>query len=258
MTTLRSTLITAATCVAVAASFATARAQDTAPKPAAKPAEATKPAEAKPAEPAAASAPASETSDAALAQIDKFIAEQKIDKSNPKWRLKLAKPPRLTFTKGKTYLWDVETNHGKMTIELLPDAAPMHVSSTIYLTRLGYYDDLKFHRAIQGFMAQGGCPLGNGTGGPGYEYALEVDKKVKHDRKGRLSMANAGPNTDGSQFFLTYTATPFLDGGYSIFGQVKEGMNTLEEFEKRSARQGSGSEAPTEPLQLVRATIRVN
>jgi len=247
MTTLRSTLIAVAASVGLAVAPAPARAQET-PKPAEKPvASETTPSKTEP-----------EANDPALAEIDAFIAEQKIDKTSPKWKTELPKPPRLTFSKDKTYLWEIETNHGRMTVQLMPDIAPMHVSSTIYLTRLGFYDKLKFHRAIAGFMAQGGDPLGNGTGGPGYRYALEVDRSVKHDRKGRLSMANAGPNTEGSQFFLTYGATPFLDGGYSIFGQVSEGLETLEEFEKRSARQGSGSEAPTEPLELLRATIRVN
>jgi peptidyl-prolyl cis-trans isomerase B (cyclophilin B) len=252
MTTLRSTLITAAACVAVAASFATANAQEPAAKPA----------EAKPAEKAAEAKPAGDAtaSDSAIAEIDKFIAAQKIDKSSSSWKTSLPKPPVVKFSPGKKYLWDIETNHGTMTVELMPESAPMHVTSTIYLTRLGFYDNTIFHRAIKGFMAQGGDPLGTGTGGPGYRYAKEIDSKVRHDRKGRLSMANAGDNTEGSQFFLTYGSTSFLDGGYSIFGQVqKEGLGTLDEFEKRSAESRPGSnEKPTEKLELRKATIRVN
>ena len=102
-------------------------------------------------------------------------------------------------------------------------AAPLHVTSTLYLTRLGFYDDLIFHRVITGFMAQGGDPLGNGTGDPGYEFAGAFESQLRHDKKGLLSMANSGPNTDGSQFFFTFVPTPWLDGKHTIFGEVVEG-----------------------------------
>ena len=119
-------------------------------------------------------APASETINSAIAQIDKFIASKGINKSAPGWRTKLPKPPKANFGAGNTeYFWNVETNKGLIKVRLWPDIAPMHVSSTIYLTRLGFYDTLPFHRVITGFMAQGGCPLGTGTGGPGYKYAGE-------------------------------------------------------------------------------------
>lgn len=128
----------------------------------------------------------------------------------------------------------------------------MHVSSTIYLTQLGFYDDLKFHRVISGFMAQGGCPNGIGNGGPGYQYAGEYDPAVRHDRPGLLSMANAGPNTDGSQFFLTFVETPWLDGKHTIFGEVIDGMDVVKALEAR----GSESGQTTEPLLIQKATIR--
>ncbi len=127
----------------------------------------------------------------------------------------------------------------------------MHVSSTIYLTRLGFYDGLPFHRVITGFMAQGGDPLGRGTGGPGYKYDGEFDSKVRHDKPGILSMANAGPGTDGSQFFITFVKTPHLDDRHTIFGEVVEGMGTVKELEKR----GSGSGRPSEPLKIESAKI---
>jgi cyclophilin family peptidyl-prolyl cis-trans isomerase len=193
------------------------------------------------------------TSDAAIAAIDAFIAEQAVDTSSEGWRSRLAAPPKQSFDAGKTYYWDIETNVGSMTIELMPAVAPMHVTSTIYLARLGFYDGLSFHRVIDGFMAQGGCPLGQGTGGPGYQYDGEFDPSARHDRPGLLSMANAGPGTDGSQFFITFLPTPHLDDRHSIFGAVVEGMDTLQTLEAR----GSGSGQTKEPLGIVRTSIRL-
>jgi cyclophilin family peptidyl-prolyl cis-trans isomerase len=106
---------------------------------------------------------------------------------------------------------------------------------------------------IPGFMAQGGDPIGNGTGGPGYEYEGEFDKKVKHDRGGLLSMANRGPGTDGSQFFLTFKATPWLDGKHTLFGEVVSGMDVLKEIEKRGSPRGKTSEK----IVLEKATVEI-
>jgi cyclophilin family peptidyl-prolyl cis-trans isomerase len=192
--------------------------------------------------------------DPALAEIDKFIADQKINKTGSDWKTHLPKPPKLTFTKGKTYTWVLETNKGTMKIALKPDVAPMHVSSTIYLTRLGFYDGLAFHRVINGFMAQGGDPLGNGTGGPGYNYDGEFSTDVKHDKPGILSMANAGPGTDGSQFFITFVPTPHLNGRHSIFGEVTDGMDVLKKLEAA----GSPSGKTSEPVSITKATIEVS
>ena len=191
--------------------------------------------------------------DVAIEAIDAFIAESKIDKSASNWKTRLPKPPQVSFDARKTYYWLLDTSVGNVKIKLFPDVAPMHVSSTIYLTRLGFYDDVAFHRVITGFMAQGGDPLGRGTGGPGYQYAGEFDPSVKHDKGGLLSMANAGPGTDGSQFFLTFVATPWLDGKHTLFGEVVEGMGTLKELEKRGNRQGKTSE----PLAIQSARIAV-
>jgi len=190
---------------------------------------------------------------AAVPAIDQFIAEQSIDTSQSGWRLQLPKPPSVTFETGAEYLWHLETNQGPVVIRLMPAVAPMHVSSTIYLTRLGFYDGLSFHRVISGFMAQGGCPRGTGTGGPGYQYAGEFDPAVRHDRPGLLSMANAGPDTDGSQFFLTFVPTPWLDDKHTIFGEVVDGTETLQALEQRGSQSGRTSEA----LELRRATIEV-
>jgi cyclophilin family peptidyl-prolyl cis-trans isomerase len=191
--------------------------------------------------------------DAAIGAIDEFIAGESVDTQRSGWRTRLGEPPVLDFDADATYYWELETNVGNVTVKLLPDVAPMHVSSTIYLTRLGFYDGLSFHRVISAFMAQGGCPLGTGTGGPGYQYDGEFDSSVKHDRPGLLSMANAGPGTDGSQFFLTFVPTPWLDGKHSIFGEVVEGMDAVRALEER----GSESGRTSEPLGIERATIRV-
>lgn len=191
--------------------------------------------------------------DAAIAAIDAFIAEKSISTSRKSWKTELPRPPMVEFEDGKTYYWEFDTNYGQMVFRLMPEVAPMHVSSTIYLTRLGFYDDLVFHRVISGFMAQGGDPLGTGRGGPGYKYAGEFDSKVRHRRPGLLSMANSGPGTDGSQFFITFVATPHLDGKHTIFGELVEGQATLDAFEER----GSGSGRTSEPVLLHKATIRV-
>ena len=151
------------------------------------------------------------------------------------------------------YFWNLETNKGAIKVKLMPDVAPMHVSSTIYLTRLGFYDDTIFHRVIQGFMAQGGDPTGTGRGGPGYKYNGEFDSSVKHDKPGLISMANAGPGTDGSQFFLTFVKTPHLNGKHTIFGRVVEGMDTVKDLEKAGSRSGKTKEK----LLIESATISV-
>jgi cyclophilin family peptidyl-prolyl cis-trans isomerase len=191
--------------------------------------------------------------DAAVEAIDRFIAERAVDTSDARWRTRLARPPSVEFDAGASYFWELETNVGAITVRLLPAVAPAHVASTIYLTRLGFYDGLSFHRVIKEFMAQGGCPLGTGTGGPGYQYDGEFDRSVRHNRPGLLSMANAGPGTDGSQFFLTFVPTPWLDGKHTIFGEVTEGMATVEALEAR----GSDSGRTTEPLSIARASVRV-
>jgi cyclophilin family peptidyl-prolyl cis-trans isomerase len=192
-------------------------------------------------------------SDPAVSAADAYIAEQGVDQSADGWRTRLPQPPSLSFSGDRSYFWELETNVGPVRVKLLPDVAPAHVSSTIYLTRLGFYDGLAFHRVITEFMAQGGCPVGQGTGGPGYEYDGEFDPAVKHDRPGMLSMANRGPGTDGSQFFLTFVPTPWLDGKHTIFGEVAEGQETLRELETR----GSESGRTKEPLRIERATIAV-
>ena len=174
-----------------------------------------------------------------------------IDKSNPNWKSNLQQPELMSFKPGQEIVWKLETNVGEMKFKLLPDIAPMHVTSTIYLTNLGFYDDVIFHRVISGFMAQGGDPLGNGQGGPGYLYDGEFSPEARHDRPGLLSMANRGPGTDGSQFFITFVPTPWLDGKHTIFGELVSGKETIAKLEKLGSRSGKTSER----LLIVRASI---
>jgi len=191
--------------------------------------------------------------DPALKQIDDQIAKAAVDTSKSGWRTKLPKPTAATFTEGKAYVASMTTNKGPIEIRLMPDVAPMHVTSFIYLTRLGFYDGLIFHRVIPGFMAQGGCPLGTGTGDPGYKYAGEFSPEVKHTKGGLLSQANAGPGTDGSQFFLTFVPTPWLDNKHTIYGEVTSGMETLKALEAAGSQGGRTSE----PLKIEKVTISV-
>ncbi len=177
-----------------------------------------------------------------LSSCREFIESSGIDTSADGWKTKLPAPPRLPFDADKNYYWEIETNKGPLKIKLWPNIAPQHVSSTIYLTTLGFYDDLSFHRVIKGFMAQGGCPEGRGTGGPGFQYDGELSPEARHDRPGLLSMANAGPGTDGSQFFLTFLATPWLDGNHTVFGEVVEGKETLTALEVAGSESGNVSE----------------
>ena len=137
------------------------------------------------------------------------------------------KSPQLTLDSGKKYQAIMETDLGKMVIDLFSDKAPKTVNNFVFLVREGFYDGIIFHRVIADFMAQAGDPTGKGTGGPGYKFEDEFDPSLKHDKKGILSMANAGPNTNGSQFFITHRATPHLDGKHSVFGLVVEGLDVL-------------------------------
>ena len=192
--------------------------------------------------------------DPALAAIDAFIAQAKIDKTKPNWKSNLPKPQAVAFNPKSKYFVRMITNKGPILIKFMPDVAPMHVTSFIYLTRLGFYDGVAFHRVIPGFMAQGGDPTGTGSGGPGYTYASEFKADVRHDKPGILSMANTGqPSSDGSQFFITFKPTPHLDDKHTVFGEVVDGMETLKKLEAAGSRNG----ATSEPLKMERVTIEV-
>ncbi len=138
-----------------------------------------------------------------------------------------SKPPEMQIDPKKTYTATLHTDHGDIVIRLFADRAPKTVNNFVFLSRQGFYDGTIFHRVIADFMAQGGDPTGTGSGGPGYRFADEFHPTLKHNKPGILSMANAGPGTNGSQFFITHRATPWLDNKHSVFGEVIEGMDVV-------------------------------
>ena len=142
-------------------------------------------------------------------------------------------PPSGALDTSKTYTATFKTEKGDIGVDLYADRAPRTVENFVNLARAGFYDGTTFHRVIGGFMAQGGDPTGTGTGGPGYQFADEFEPSLRHDSPGILSMANAGPGTNGSQFFLTYGPTPHLDNKHSVFGKVRSGMDVLQSLRER-------------------------
>ena len=130
----------------------------------------------------------------------------------------------------KQYTATIETEKGNLVLELFASDVPMTVNNFVSLAREGFYDGLTFHRVVPGFVVQGGCPIGDGTGGPGYQFDDEITEHTHV--AGALSMANSGPNTNGSQFFITYTPQHHLDGHHSVFGQLVEGMDVMERIEQ--------------------------
>jgi cyclophilin family peptidyl-prolyl cis-trans isomerase len=142
-------------------------------------------------------------------------------------------PPSGALDTSKTYTARLKTEKGDIVVELFADRAPRTVENFVNLARAGFYDGTTFHRVIGGFMAQGGDPTGTGTGGPGYQFADEFHPSLRHDAAGILSMANAGPGTNGSQFFITYGPTPHLDDRHSVFGRVTEGLDVLRSLRER-------------------------
>ena len=142
-------------------------------------------------------------------------------------------PPSGALDTSKSYRARFKTERGEIVADLFADKAPLTVENFVNLARAGFYNGTTFHRVIAGFMAQGGDPTGTGRGGPGYQFGDEFHAELRHDGPGVLSMANAGPGTNGSQFFITYGATPHLDDRHTVFGRVSEGMDVLSSIRER-------------------------
>ncbi|HEY5669632.1 MAG TPA: peptidylprolyl isomerase [Anaerolineales bacterium] len=143
----------------------------------------------------------------------------------------------MTIDASKQYVAILHTEKGDITIELYADKAPLAVNNFIFLARNGWYDEVTFHRVMENFVAQAGDPSGTGFGTPGYAFSNEISPDLKFDKAGIVAMANAGPDSNGSQFFITYAPTPQLDGGYTIFGQVISGMDVAESLTPRDPSQ---------------------
>jgi len=163
--------------------------------------------------------------------------------------------PPVTIDTSAQYTSVIRTNLGNMEIELFAAQAPVTMNNFIFLAGDGFYDGVIFHRVIPSFMIQGGDPLGNGTGGPGYKFKDEIVKSLKHDKPGMLSMANAGPNTNGSQFFVTEIPTPWLDGKHAVFGEVIDGIDIV--LEICACPKGPG-DRPTPTITLTKVSIDVS
>jgi cyclophilin family peptidyl-prolyl cis-trans isomerase len=146
--------------------------------------------------------------------------------------------PSMDIDPGKQYIATLETEKGQIVLQLYPDKAPMAVNSFVFLARQGWYDGITFHRVLPGFVAQTGDPSATGQGNPGYLFDNEIDPALKFAQAGILGMANSGPDTNGSQFFITYAPAPNLDGGYTIFGRVLSGMDVLQALTPRDPQPG--------------------
>ena len=145
----------------------------------------------------------------------------------PKHYQQWPKPPEMKIDPEKDYKAVLQTEKGDIKINLFEKQVPKTVNNFVFLATEGFYDGVIFHRVIMNFMAQTGDPTGTGAGGPGYRFADEFEDELKHNKPGILSMANAGPNTNGSQFFITHVPTPWLDGKHSVFGEVEDGMDVV-------------------------------
>ncbi len=160
------------------------------------------------------------------------------------------KPPEIEIDPQKNYSAILKTDKGDIKVDLFAEKAPKTVNNFVFLANQGFYDGTIFHRVIKDFMAQGGDPTGTGRGGPGYKFADEFNPELRHNQKGVLSMANAGPNTNGSQFFITYGPTPWLDDKHSVFGKVSD-EDSYEVLASIPPRDPQRPESPAVKLQEV-------
>jgi len=157
-------------------------------------------------------------------------------------------PPPMDIDPHKSYTATIQTGEDDIVLQLFAEKTPNTVNNFVFLAREGFYDSVVFHRVIENFMVQGGDPTGTGSGGPGYSFEDEFHPELRHDGPGVLSMANAGPNTNGSQFFITHVATPWLDGKHSVFGRVTGGLDVLMAIPVRDPAQ---SHAPAVAIKTI-------
>ena len=162
-------------------------------------------------------------------------------------------PPEMVIDTTKTYYAIFKTDKGDIKIKLFADKAPQTVNNMVFLAREGYYDGTTFHRVIPDFMAQGGDPTGSGMGGPGYKFGDEFHPDLKFDRPGLLAMANAGPGTNGSQFFITFVETPWLNNRHTIFGEVVEGMDVVKQIRIRDPQRDRQPGDTLQTIEIVEA-----
>ncbi len=167
-----------------------------------------------------------------------------VKKKTQRW----SSPPEMIIDTDVDYKAVLHTEKGDIKVDLFQDLVPKTVNNFVFLSKEGFYDNTIFHRVIMNFMAQGGDPTGTGAGGPGYQFEDEFHKDLKHNKPGILSMANAGPNTNGSQFFITHVPTPWLDGKHAVFGEVVEGMDVVFSIPPRDPNE---EEAPAVTIESV-------
>ena len=160
-------------------------------------------------------------------------------------------PPEYKIDAKKKYTATFKTDKGDIVVQLHADKVPNTVNNFVFLAREGFYDGTIFHRVINDFMAQGGDPTGTGMGGPGYKFKDEFHPSLRHDQPGILSMANAGPNTNGSQFFLTHVPTPWLDNKHSVFGKVTAGLDVLMSIPERDPRFTSAPSVTLKTIEII-------
>ena len=158
-----------------------------------------------------------------LAMLSEYLRKEKLNMNSSRWK----NPPEMQIDPGKTYRAVVKTDKGVIELELYPQHAPKTVNNFIFLSKEGFYDGVSFHRVISNFMIQGGDPTGTGRGGPGYKFEDEVKGNPLKHETGVISMANAGPNTNGSQFFITHSLQPHLNGRHTVFGKVISGQEVV-------------------------------
>jgi peptidylprolyl isomerase len=169
------------------------------------------------------------------------------DKEKPMFQ----KPPKMEIDQKMSYTAEMHTSCGTIVLDLFAKETPTAVNNFVFLARQGFYDGVTFHRVIPGFMIQGGDPEGTGAGGPGYQFEDEIVKGLRFDQPGLLAMANSGPDTNGSQFFITTSEPTHLNGKHTIFGQVAQGMDAVREIEARGSEQGT----PSESVYIEKVTI---